>query len=89
VENPPGRLPTRTGRVTRIGLPDLATAAEALRFRRCCSLPLPVGAQRIWKQLGFEGKVSNQRLDELKVGPLKPGTKVGKLNPYSRGSIRP
>ena len=42
---------------------------------------LPTGAQRIWQQLGCEGKVSNQRLDELKWGQLKPGTKVCKAEP--------
>jgi methionyl-tRNA synthetase len=60
----------------------LVTAAEALRFVAVLLAPiLPVGAQRIWKQLGCEGKVSNQRLDELKWGQLKPGAKVGKAEP--------
>jgi methionyl-tRNA synthetase len=60
----------------------LCTAAEALRFVAVLLAPvLPVGAQRIWRQLGCEGKVSNQRLDELKWGQLKPGTKVGKAEP--------
>ena len=60
----------------------LGTAAEALRFVAVLLTPvLPAGAQRIWKQLGCEGKVSNQRLDELKWGQLKPGTKVCKAEP--------
>jgi methionyl-tRNA synthetase len=60
----------------------LGTAAEALRFAAVLLAPvLPAGAQRIWKQLGSEGKVTVQRLDELKWGQLKPGMKVGKAEP--------
>jgi methionyl-tRNA synthetase len=60
----------------------LGTTAEALRFAAVLLAPvLPAGAQRIWKQLGSEGKVTFQRLDELKWGQLKPGTKVGKAEP--------
>jgi methionyl-tRNA synthetase len=83
VENAPWTLADqdRQGNQSRIAM-ILATAAEALRFAAVLLAPvLPVGAQRIWKQLGFEGKVSNQRLDELKWGQLKPGTKVGKAEP--------
>ena len=83
VENAPWTLADqdRQGNQDRIAT-ILATAAEALRFTAVLLAPvLPVGAQRIWKQLGCEGKVSNQRLDELKWGQLKPGTKVGKAEP--------
>jgi methionyl-tRNA synthetase len=83
VENAPWTLADqdRQGNQNRIAM-ILATAAEALRFAAVLLAPvLPVGAQRIWKQLGFEGKVANQRLDELKWGQLKPGTKVGKAEP--------
>ena len=51
-------------------------------LRRVLLAPvLPAGAQGIWKQLGCEGNVADQRLDELKWGQLKPGTKVGKAEP--------
>jgi methionyl-tRNA synthetase len=60
----------------------LCTAAEALRFIAVLLAPvIPRSAQRIWQQLGCEGKVKNQRIDELKWGGLKPGTGVGKAEP--------
>ncbi len=83
VENAPWTLADqdRQGNQNRIAT-ILCTAAEALRFAAVLLAPvLPVGAQRIWKQLGCEGKVTDQWLDELKWGQLKPGTKVGKPEP--------
>jgi methionyl-tRNA synthetase len=83
VENAPWTLAERD----REGNQDciatiLCTAAEALRFAAVLLAPvLPAGAQRIWKQLGCEGKVTGQRLDELQWGQLKPGTKVDKAQP--------
>ncbi|HMD98049.1 MAG TPA: methionine--tRNA ligase [Terriglobia bacterium] len=60
----------------------LGAAAEALRFVAVLLAPvIPRSAQRIWKQLGCEGKVKNQRIDQLKWGGLKPGTQVGKAEP--------
>jgi methionyl-tRNA synthetase len=63
----------------------LCTAAEALRFVAVVLAPLmPYSARRIWKQLGCEeslGKIEDQRLDQLRWGALKPGTKVGKPEP--------
>ena len=60
----------------------LCTAAEALRFTAVLLAPIiPRSAQRIWKQLGCEGKVKNQRIDQVKWGGLKPGTRVGKAEP--------
>ena len=83
VENAPWTLADqdRQGNQDRIST-ILSTAAEALRFVAVLLAPvLPVGAQRIWKQLGCEGTVTDQRLDELKWGQMKPGTKVGKAEP--------
>ncbi len=60
----------------------LCTAAEALRFAAVLLAPfMPHSAQRLWKQLGCDGNIEDQRLDELKWGQLKPGTKVGKAEP--------
>ena len=83
VENAPWTLADqdRQGNQARIST-ILCTAAEALRFAAVLLAPvLPRGAQRIWEQLGGEGKVTDQRLDELKWGGLKPGAKVGKPEP--------
>ena len=83
VENAPWTLADqdREGNQARIST-ILSTAAEALRFAAVLLAPvLPAGAQGIWKQLGCEGNVADQRLDELKWGQLKPGTKIGKAEP--------
>jgi methionyl-tRNA synthetase len=45
---------------------------------------MPESAGRLWKQLGCEdylGKIESQRIDQLKWGELRPGTKVGKPEP--------
>jgi methionyl-tRNA synthetase len=42
---------------------------------------LPEGAERIWKQLGCEGQVKDQRFSELRWGGLQTGTRVGKPEP--------
>src|ERR1019366_887617 len=83
VENAPWTLADqdRQGNQDRITT-ILGTAAEALRFAAVLLTPvLPTGAQRIWKQLGCAGNVADQRLDELKWGQMKPGTKVLKAEP--------
>jgi len=60
----------------------LYTAADLLRTISVLLSPLiPQSSQRLWGQLGCEGNVTDQRLDELKWGQLKPGTKVGKPEP--------
>ncbi len=60
----------------------LYVAAETLRVCSVLLCPvLPKSTQRVWKQLGCEGKVKNQRIDELKWGGLKPGTQIGKAEP--------
>ncbi|HXH51013.1 MAG TPA: methionine--tRNA ligase, partial [Terriglobia bacterium] len=56
-------------------------------LRAACIMLYPVvpqSAQRLWIQLGCEsylGKLTEQRIDQLKWGQLKPGTKVGKPEP--------
>jgi methionyl-tRNA synthetase len=83
VENAPWTLADqdRQGNQNRIAT-ILCTAAEALRFAAVLLAPvLPEGTQRIWTQLGCEGKVTDQRLEKLKWDQLKPGTKVGKAEP--------
>jgi methionyl-tRNA synthetase len=83
VENAPWTLADqdREGNQARIST-ILSTAAEALRFAAVLLAPvLPAGAQGIWKQLSCEGNVADQRLDELKWGQLRPGTKIGKAEP--------
>ncbi|HEV2381701.1 MAG TPA: methionine--tRNA ligase subunit beta [Terriglobia bacterium] len=63
----------------------LYTAAEALRFLSVLLYSvLPTSASLLWKQLGCEeylGKIEAQRIDQLKWGDLKPGTKIGKPEP--------
>ena len=42
---------------------------------------MPESAERLWKQLGCQGRIEDQRLDDLKWAGLAPGTKVGKAEP--------
>jgi methionyl-tRNA synthetase len=45
---------------------------------------MPLSMEHLWKQLGCEdylGKLGDQRIDQVKWGGLKPGTKVGKPEP--------
>src|ERR1700689_918893 len=54
-------------------------AAEALRFVTVLAHPvIPDATQKIWEQLGQPGKIEDVRIDQLKWGELKPGTKIGK-----------
>ena len=39
---------------------------------------IPEATQKIWEQLGQSGKLADVRIDELKWGGLKPGTRIGK-----------
>ena len=56
----------------------LYTAAEAVRFGSVLLYPIiPQSAERLWKQLGGEGKIEDQRLDGLRWGELNPGTRLG------------
>jgi methionyl-tRNA synthetase len=65
--------------------PVLYTSAEAVRISAVLLYPvLPHAAERAWNQLGCDqylGKIEGQRIDQLKWGGLKPGTKVGKPEP--------
>jgi methionyl-tRNA synthetase len=70
-----------------VGVPDrlkdlqsvLYRAAEALRIVTVLAHPIiPDATQRIWEQLGQAGKIEDVRIDQLKWGELKSGTKIGK-----------
>ncbi len=57
----------------------LYSAAEAIRFCSVILYPvIPRSAERLWRQVGGEGRLEDQRLDEVKWGQLKAGAKVGK-----------
>jgi methionyl-tRNA synthetase len=60
----------------------LYTAADLLRTIAVmlCSI-IPCSAERLWKQLGCEGRLEDQRIDQLAWGQLQPGAKVGKPEP--------
>jgi methionyl-tRNA synthetase len=54
-------------------------AAETLRVATVLAHPvIPEATEKIWKQLGQQGALKHQRIDSLKWGDLKPGTRVGK-----------
>src|SRR6516225_4448747 len=60
----------------------LYTAADLLRTIAVLLHPiLADSSQLLWEQLGCEGQVKDQPLEELKWRALKPGTKVGKPEP--------
>ena len=63
----------------------LYIALEAVRAAAVLAYPvIPDATQKIWDELSCEdylGKLQNQRIDQLKWGELKPGTKVGKPEP--------
>ena len=60
----------------------LYTAADLLRTTTILLYPiLPDSSERLWQQLGCEGQVSDQPVDQLKWGVLKPGTIVAKPEP--------
>jgi len=63
----------------------LFIALEAVRAVVVLAHPIiPEATQKLWGQLGCEddkGKIEDQRIDQLKWGELKPGTKVGKPEP--------
>jgi len=57
----------------------LYRAAETVRFLTVLAHPvIPDGTQKIWEQLGQTGELADFRIDQLKWGELKPGTKIGK-----------
>jgi methionyl-tRNA synthetase len=57
----------------------LRYAAETLRHAVVLAHPvIPDATQKIWEQLGQAGKLGDQRIDQLKWGGLRPGTKVSR-----------
>ncbi len=60
----------------------LYTAAETLRVIAVLGHPvLPHATQKIWQQMGLGGAVTNQRIDQVRWGDLKSGTKIGRVEP--------
>ena len=58
----------------------LYAAAEGLRMIVVLAHPvIPDATQRIWEQLGQQGKLEDVRIDQLKWGGLKPETRIGKV----------
>jgi methionyl-tRNA synthetase len=57
----------------------LYIAAESIRIVCVLAHPvIPEATQNIWEQLGQRGKLADVRIDQLKWGDLKTGTKIGK-----------
>ncbi|HKQ86174.1 MAG TPA: methionine--tRNA ligase subunit beta [Candidatus Acidoferrales bacterium] len=57
----------------------LYCAAECVRIVTVLAhAAIPSATERIWEQLGQPGKLADVRIDQLKWGDLKPGTKIGK-----------
>ena len=57
----------------------LYRAAEAVRVTTILAHPfIPDATEKMWEQLGQSGKLADVRIDQLKWGELKPGTKIGK-----------
>jgi methionyl-tRNA synthetase len=57
----------------------LFTAVDVLRIACVLAHPvIPDATQKIWQQLGQTGKIADVRIDQLKWGELRSGTKIGK-----------
>jgi methionyl-tRNA synthetase len=57
----------------------LSDAAGALHFAAVLAHPIiPDATQKIWEQLGQQGKVASVRFDDLQWGGVKPGTRIAK-----------
>ncbi len=57
----------------------LYTALESLRWITVLAHPvIPEATQKIWEALGQTGPLGEVRIDQLKWGDLKPGTRVRK-----------
>jgi methionyl-tRNA synthetase len=82
VENEPWQLGEQKDEASLARLATvLYTSAEALRIITALLHPvLPIATARIWSQLGL-GDIAVCRLDDLKWGQLKLGTKLGKIEP--------
>ena len=60
----------------------LYEAAEALRAISVLACPvLPISCQTLWSNLGLQGQVEHQRLDELEWGGLKGGERISDVTP--------
>jgi methionyl-tRNA synthetase len=58
----------------------LYAAAEGLRMIAVLAHPvIPDATRKIWEQLGQQGKLEDVRIDQLKWGGLKPGTRIGRV----------
>jgi methionyl-tRNA synthetase len=58
----------------------LYAAAEGLRMIVVLAHPvIPDATQKIWEQLGQQGKLEDVRIDQLKWGGLKQGTRIGRV----------
>jgi methionyl-tRNA synthetase len=58
----------------------LYNAAQVLRIVTVLAHPvLPGATERLWKMLGQAGPISEQRIDDLQWGQLKPGTKIARV----------
>src|SRR5690348_6880925 len=82
VENEPWQLGEQKDEASLARLATvLYTSAEALRIITALLHPvLPTATARIWAQLGL-GDIASCRLNDLKWGQLKLGTKLGKIEP--------
>jgi methionyl-tRNA synthetase len=60
----------------------LYRTAETVRIAVVLAHPvIPEATQKIWAQLGQTGKPEDVRIDQLEWGGLKPGIRIGKLEP--------
>ena len=82
VENEPWALAEKDDQDSRVRLATvLYTSAEVLRLVSALVHPvIPEATARIWAQLGLSN-IEKVRLDQLKWGELKLGTKLGKIEP--------
>ena len=82
VENEPWQLGEQKDEASLARLATvLYTSAEALRIITALLHPvLPSATARIWTQLGL-GDIASCRLNDLKWGQLKLGTKLGRIEP--------
>ena len=57
----------------------LYKASESIRLASILAYPvIPDATQKIWELLGQTGKLADVRIDQVKWGDLKPGTRIGK-----------
>jgi methionyl-tRNA synthetase len=60
----------------------LNLALKTLRAVVILAYPIiPEATKRIWVQLGETDILADQRIDQVKWGDLKPGTRIGKIEP--------